>query len=79
MRGAADTLVPGIMNLVSIWGVRIPLAMVLSKQYGLHGVWIGMAVELTFRGLIFLIRLGRGRWLNHAFEESSHSVYNSRK
>ena len=68
MRGAADTLVPGIMNLVSIWGVRIPLAMVLSKQYGLHGVWIGMAVELTFRGLIFLIRLGRGRWLNRAFE-----------
>ena len=79
MRGAADTLVPGIMNLVSIWGVRIPLAMVLSKQYGLHGVWIGMAVELTFRGLIFLIRLGRGRWLNRAFEGSSHSVYNSRK
>ena len=79
MRGAADTLVPGIMNLVSIWGVRIPLAMVLSKQYGLRGVWIGMAVELTFRGLIFLIRLGRGRWLNRAFEGSSHSVYNSRK
>jgi len=26
-------------------------------------VWTAMAIELTFRGLIFIIRLIRGGWL----------------
>ena len=57
LRGVGDTLVPSIMNLLSIWIVRILLAFVLSPIYGLCGVWIAMCVELMFRGIIFLIRL----------------------
>lgn len=71
MRGAEDTMVPGLMNLVSIWGVRIPLAMVLSKPYGLGGVWTAMAFELTFRGIIFLVRLARGKWVNYRVQNGS--------
>ena len=63
LRGAGDTLVPGVMNLVSIWGVRITLAFVLTKVIGLNGAWIAMALELTVRGILFLIRLKRGKWL----------------
>lgn len=55
--GAGDTLVPCVMNLASIWCVRIPLAALLAGTYGLPGVWIAMAVELTVRGIIFLVRL----------------------
>jgi Na+-driven multidrug efflux pump len=32
---------------------------------GLQGVWIAMAVELTFRGIIFLIRFRGDSWLSH--------------
>ena len=60
--GVGDTLIPAIMNFGSIWAVRVPLAWMLSKSIGLRGVWIAMCVELTFRGLIFLIRLFRSRW-----------------
>lgn len=63
LRGAGDTAVPGILNLVSIWGVRITLASILSKSLGLPGVWYAMATELCFRGVLFLIRLYRGKWL----------------
>ena len=56
LRGVGDTLVPSIMNLGSIWIVRIGLALILVKPFGLHGVWIAMAVELCIRGLILLIR-----------------------
>lgn len=63
LRGASDTLVPGIMNLVSIWGVRIVLASVLAPIAGLNGVWTAMAIEITFRGIIFLVRLKREKWL----------------
>ena len=55
--GTGDTLRPCLMNLGSIWVVRIPLAMRLSTIYGLRGVWIAMAIELSFRGLIFLQQL----------------------
>lgn len=55
--GAGDTLIPCCMNLASIWCVRIPLAALLAHPYGLAGVWIAMAIELTVRGLIFLFRM----------------------
>lgn len=55
--GLGDTLVPCVMNLGTIWLVRIPLAYVLAQTMGLKGVWLAMAIELTVRGLIFLLRL----------------------
>lgn len=64
MVGVGKTLVPAVMNFGSIWLVRLPLAWLLSRSYGLDGVWIAMACELTFRGLIFLVRLARPRsWI----------------
>lgn len=62
--GAGDTLKPAIMNLGSMWCVRLTLAYALSHHYGLRGVWFAMAVELTFRGAIFLVRIFRGKWLH---------------
>ena len=60
--GAGDTIIPAIMSLVSMWAVRLTLAASLAPKYGLKGVWIAMATELTFRGSIFLIRLFKGNW-----------------
>jgi Na+-driven multidrug efflux pump len=62
--GAGDTLRPAIMNLLSMWGVRLTLAALLAVSYGLPGVWTAMAIELTFRGVIFLARLYHGGWMN---------------
>ena len=61
--GAGDTLKPAAMSLFSMWCVRLTLAYALAQHYGLRGVWIAMASELTFRGCIFLIRIARGRWM----------------
>lgn len=61
--GAGDTLRPSCMNLVSIWAVRLTLAALLAPRLGLKGVWLAMCIELCFRGVIFLVRLYRERWL----------------
>ncbi|HIU89585.1 MAG TPA: MATE family efflux transporter, partial [Candidatus Caccomonas pullistercoris] len=61
--GAGDTLVPATMNLVSIWVVRLSLAAALAPTMGLRGVWLAMCLELCFRGIIFLVRLCRGKWI----------------
>ena len=55
--GAGDTMIPALMSLGSMWAVRLTLAATLAPKYGLKGVWTAMAIELTFRGSIFLTRL----------------------
>lgn len=61
LRGAEDTLVPSLLNLLCIWIVRIGLSLLLVGRLGLHGVWIAMAVELCVRGILMLARLGTSR------------------
>ena len=61
--GAGDTFKPAAINLGTMWLVRLTLAYGLSQSYGLEGVWIAMATELTFRGVLFLVRLFRGSWM----------------
>jgi putative MATE family efflux protein len=56
-RGAGETLLSSILNLMSVWAVRIPLAYFLGARYGLKGAWIAMCTELCVRGTLFLIRL----------------------
>ncbi len=63
LRGAGDTLIPSMINLASMWGVRITAASLLAPRLGLVGVWIAMCGELCVRGLLFLVRLLRGKWL----------------
>jgi putative MATE family efflux protein len=66
--GAGDTLRPAIMSLMSMWGVRLTLAALLATSYGLPGVWTAMAIELTFRGSMFLARLFHGGWMRKSVE-----------
>ncbi len=63
LRGAEDTLVPSILNLLSMWVVRLGLALILVPLYGIHGMWIAMATELCVRGLLMLCRLVRSKYM----------------
>ena len=65
--GAANTLVPCLMNFFSIWAIRLSLAALLAPTMGLKGVWIAMCIELCFRGIIFFIRLFKRNWMTKAF------------
>jgi putative MATE family efflux protein len=60
--GAGDTIIPAIMSLGSMWAVRLTMAATLAPKFGLKGVWTAMAIELLFRGSIFLTRLFKGKW-----------------
>ena len=64
LRGAEDTLVPSILNLFSIWVVRLGLALILVPLYGIHGMWTAMAVELCVRGLLLLVRQIKSKYLH---------------
>lgn len=63
--GAGDTVAPCLMNVASVWCVRLTLAWLLVDVFGfgLIGMWIAMAAELCARGSMFLLRLWRGNWM----------------
>ena len=61
--GAAYTMRPCLLNMLSIWVVRLITAASLAPTMGLRGVWIAMCIELIFRGASFLVLLWRRRWL----------------
>lgn len=70
LRGAGDTLFPSIISLFSMWGVRITLSIILAAHFGLQGVWIAMCIELCLRGILFLVRLRYGKWMEKRIQLS---------
>lgn len=64
--GAGYTLVPCGINLVSMWIVRLGLSAILVTSMGLYGVWMAMAIELCFRGTVYLLWLTSKRWMRKA-------------
>lgn len=55
--GAAYTTVPVAINFTSVWLVRLTLSAILAPTMGLTGVWFAMAIELSLRGLVFIVLL----------------------
>jgi Na+-driven multidrug efflux pump len=62
LRGAGDTFIPMFISLFSLWIVRIPLAVFLSKHFGVTGIWwsipIGWTMGLTGSYIYYLT----GKW-----------------
>ena len=61
--GAGNTTTPTVLNLATMWVVRIGLALILTPRMGLVGYWIAMCIELSLRGILFLLYVRSGHWL----------------
>jgi putative MATE family efflux protein len=76
LRGAGDTRVPVLFTWLGFFGLRLPLAYLLTRprldlgplgawpgfDLGLFGAWLAMFADLLVRGLFFLARFAGGRW-----------------
>lgn len=64
MKAAGDVKFPTIMGICSMWGISVLFAFVLGISFntGLIGVWIAMAGDEIFRGIVVLIRWIKGSW-----------------
>ena len=76
LRAAGDTRVLAFFSWAGFLGVRIPLALWLSREtvdlgplgsvpgmgWGLIGAWTAMVSDLYFRGALFVWRWSSGRW-----------------
>jgi putative MATE family efflux protein len=62
--GAGNTLPAMVINLLTLWGLQIPLAWLFSSLlgWGTTGLWAGISVANVANGLIFALWFRRGRW-----------------
>jgi putative MATE family efflux protein len=62
--GAGNTVPPMVVNLITLWGVEVSFAYVLSRWAGLGatGVWWGRSIAGFANGLLFAIWFSRGKW-----------------
>jgi putative MATE family efflux protein len=62
--GAGNTVPAMSINLLTLWGMELPVAIGLSQWlgFGVNGVWWGRAVANLANGLLFAIWFRRGKW-----------------
>lgn len=66
LRGAGAVIFPMISTLVSLWIVRIPVAVWLSKRIGETGIWWSIPIGWTVGLLIVLIYYWSRKWENQS-------------
>ncbi|MCB9664207.1 MAG: MATE family efflux transporter [Alphaproteobacteria bacterium] len=71
LRGAGDTLLPTLANLVAFYALGLPLGAVLAGPlgWGAVGVWLGLTVGLATVAVLLVLRIrvvaGRGGLRRH--------------
>lgn len=76
IRGAGDTVVAMILSIISLWILRIPLAVFFSNLMGSRGIWIGIAISMALSGLLSYCYYKTGRWKRCVFASRGEEVYN---
>lgn len=63
-RGSGSTVVPLVITLVRMWGMRITLAYTLSTILGMgtSGLWIAISLSNVIAGIASLVWIALGKW-----------------
>lgn len=62
LNGAGDTLSPMLITLAAQMGVGLGLVLVLSRFFGLVGIWIGIALSNVVQGVAMWLWYRTGKW-----------------
>jgi putative MATE family efflux protein len=62
--GAGNTVPSAVINLLTLWGIQVPAAFLLSRWAGLGllGIWWGRALANGANGLLYVTWFRRGGW-----------------
>jgi len=62
LRGAGDTKWPVVVRAVGVWGIRMPVALVLIPLLALPGARLAMAADFWVQAALASWRFRSGRW-----------------
>ena len=62
LAGAGDTTAPMFITLLSLWGFQVPMAIFLSRVWGVSGIWWANAFASILHGILVMSWFTTGRW-----------------
>jgi len=62
MRGAGDTLIPMFITLFALWVIRIPTAWIMSRYFGVDGIWWSIPVAWFIGMSLSYLYYLKGNW-----------------
>ncbi len=66
LRGAGATLIPMIITILALWGIRVPISWFLSNEIGSNGIWWGIPIAWVFGVSCTFIYYLSGSWKKKA-------------
>ena len=65
MQTSGDVMYPTILAVISCWLIATLLSYIFGVvlNMGLAGIWWAMAIDESFRAVLFIIRFARGKWI----------------
>lgn len=62
--GAGDTISPMVINLIALWVIQVPAAVVLSGWAGLasDGIWTALVASWVIQAVLMAARFRQGHW-----------------
>ena len=73
-RGSRHNVQPMIVDMVRLWGLRIPLAYFLGNQFGSTGIWWGMALSNIITAIVALFFCFQGGWKKQVIHEYKETI-----
>ncbi len=72
-RGSGDVKLPLFVSLIGVWAIRLELVYLFGIvfKWGLVGVWIAISADVSWRGIMLLLRLKSNKWLPEKSSETT--------
>jgi putative MATE family efflux protein len=67
LMGAGDTMASMVLTIVCLWGIQVPLAILLRSHVSppTSGIWMAVAIALVSHGVLTSLWFLTGRWKTH--------------
>lgn len=66
LRGAGAVIFPMFSTVMSLWAIRIPVALLLSREMGQTGIWWSIPIGWAAGLLMVVIYYRTGKWKNNS-------------
>lgn len=72
LRATGDAKFPAIMGIISMISVPLSYLLGIYLGFGLIGIWIAMAVDEWFRGILMILRWRSRKWEEKILVDATH-------
>ena len=74
VNGSGHTVQTTVVNVVRLWGLRVPLVFLLSKLFGMVGIFYGIIMSNVGAFILALMVIKSGRWKEAIIKRREISV-----